>query len=354
MPRITRIFAALLTALPLTAYAGTELSYQYNGKEYAGKELPAAVRTQLYELEIKINEQRQQIVDQHILDAYLREQAKEKGKTPEEFAAQLLTVAEPDEKALRKFYDENWERIQKPYDEVKGELVGLVWNQMQQDKVKEVLKQVATDKGYKVNLPQPESPTFDINVSSFPMKGNATAAVTVVEFADFQCPHCKEAAGIVKKLVESHGQKVRFVYRHMPINPSGISRKVAEAADCAGQQGKFWEYHDLAFEQQKKLDDKSPLKLATELKLDEVKFKTCLEDPKTAEALKTAEEEARFLGVTGTPNFFVDGKPFQPHVEMEKELVVAIDTALAAKTGSSTSSTAPVAAPTTPAAPAAN
>ena len=111
---------------------------------------------------------------------------------------------------------------------------------------------------------------------------------------------------------------------------------------------------DLAFEQQKKLDDKSPLKLATELKLDEVKFKTCLEDPKTAEALKTAEEEARFLGVTGTPNFFVDGKPFQPHVEMEKELVVAIDTALAAKTGSSTSSTAPVAAPTTPAAPAAN
>ena len=339
MYALKRLAAALLCTLPLTMAEAAELSYHYGDQDYSGKTLPAAVRIQLNELETKVNQQRQDIIDQYILDAWLREKAKAEGKTPEEVAAKVLEVAEPDEAALRKFYDQNWERIQKPYKEVKDELVGAVWAERQQEKMKEVLKQIATEKNYKVSLPEPEALVFEVKTENYPSKGSSNPSVTLVEFADFQCPHCKEGSEIADKVLEKYKDKMRIVYRHMPINPSGISRKLAAASICAEQQGKFWEYHDLAFKNQEKLDDNSALKLANELKLDEAKLKTCLDDPKTKEALDASEAEGRNLGVNGTPAFFINGKPFRPQLDMEKELIAAIESAL--NPSGTTSNTSP-------------
>lgn len=345
MYQLKRLATSLVLALSVPLVQAADLSYQYGDKTYAGKELPAAVRIQLDELENKVNQQRQDIIDQYILDAWLREKAKEAGKTPEEYAAKVLEVKEPDEKALRKFYDANWERIQKPYKEVKDELVGAVWAESQQEKMKEVLQQIAQEKNYKVNLPIPEPLIFTVNTEGYPSKGSTNASVTLVEFADFQCPHCKEGSEIAAKVLEKYKDKMRIVYRHMPINPSGISRKVAAASICAEQQGKFWEYHDLAFKNQEKLDDSSPLKLANELKLDEAKMKTCLDDPKTKEALDASEAEARNLGVNGTPAFFLNGKPFRPQLDMEKELIAAVESALSSTTASPTPAAATTSTP---------
>lgn len=341
MHTLKRLAAALLFTLPLAMAQAAELSYHYGEKDYSGKDLPASVRIQLNELETKMNQQRQEIIDQYVLDAWLREKAKAEGKTPEEVAAKALEVSEPDEKALRKFYDENWERIQKPYKEVKDELVGAVWAERQQEKMKEVLKQIATEKNYTVNLPEPEALVFEVKTETYPSKGSSNPSVTLVEFADFQCPHCKQGAEIADKVLKKYSDKMRIVYRHMPINPSGISRKVAAASICADQQGKFWEYHDLAFKNQDKLDDKSPLQLATELSLDEAKIKACLEDPKTNEALDASEAEGRNLGVNGTPAFFINGQPFRPQLDMEKELVAAIESALNPNMTTTPSSTTP-------------
>lgn len=348
MHQLKRLAAALLFTLPLSlAQAADLISYHYADKDYSGKDMPAAVRIQLNELETKVNQQRQEIIDQYVLDAWLREKAKAEGKTPEEMAAKALEVAEPDEKALRKFYDENWERIQKPYKEVKDELVGEVWAVRQQEKMKDVLKQIATEKNYKVNLPEPEALVFEVKTEGYPSKGGTSASVTLVEFADFQCPHCKEGSEIADKVLKKYSDKMRIIYRHMPIHPSGISRKVAAASICADQQGKFWEYHDLAFKNQDKLNENSPLKLANELKLDEAKLKTCLDDPKTKEAIDASEAEGRNLGVNGTPAFFLNGKPFRPQLDMEKELTAAIESALGTTatnntaTSTDTSSTAP-------------
>lgn len=351
---LKRLATSLVLALSFPLVQAADLSYQYSDKTYAGKELPAAIRIQLNELETKVNQQRQEIIDQYILDAWLREKAKENGQTPEEYAAKALEVKEPDEQALRKFYDANWERIQKPYKEVKEELVGAVWAERQQEKIKEVLQQIAKEKNYKVNLPEPEALVFEVKTEGYPSKGGTNATVTLVEFADFQCPHCKEGSDIADKVLAKYSDKMRIVYRHMPINPSGISRKVAAASICAEQQGKFWEYHDLAFKNQEKLDDNSPLKLASELKLDEAKMKTCLDDPKTKEALDASEAEARNLGVNGTPAFFLNGKPFRPQLDMEKELLAAVESALGSTTPlnttpatSSTSATTSTATPGT-------
>lgn len=345
MHQLKRLTTTLLLALSFPWVHAAELSYHYGDKDYSGKDLPAAVRIQLNELETKVNQQRQEIIDQYILDAWLRDKAKEEGKTPEEYAAKALEVKEPDEKALRKFYDANWERIQKPFKEVKDELVGAVWAERQQEKMKEVLQQIATEKGYKVTLPEPEALVFEVKTEGYPSKGSTNATVTLVEFADFQCPHCKEGSEIADKVLKKYSDKMRIVYRHMPINPSGISRKVAAASICADQQGKFWEYHDLAFKDQEKLDENSPLKLANELKLDEAKIKTCLDDPKTKEALDASEAEGRSLGVNGTPAFFLNGKPFRPQLDMEKELTAAVESALGATTPSSSTTPLPSTTP---------
>lgn len=332
MYQLKRLAAALLLALPVSLVYAADISYHYGDQDYSGKTLPAAVRIQLNELETKMNQQRKEIIDQYILDAWLRDKAKEEGKTPEEYAAKALEVKEPDEKALRKYYDANWERIQRPYKEVKEELVAAVWAEQQQEKIKEVLQQITTEKNYKVSLPEPEALVFEVKTEGYPSKGSANATVTLVEFADFQCPHCKEGSEIADKVMKKYSDKMRIVYRHMPINPSGISRKVAAASICADQQGKFWEYHDLAFKNQEKLDDTSPLKLSIELKLDEEKMKACLADPKTSEALTASETEGRNLGVNGTPAFFVNGQPFRPQLDMEKELIAAVESALGSST----------------------
>ncbi len=319
--------ALLLTGLSLFALntqAATELGFDYDGKSYTGNSLPAAIRNQLYELDVQMNQQRQQMVENYIMEAYLRDRAKAEDTTVEKLAATLLEVPKPDAKAIRAFYDENWERIQQPFDEVKDELEAVVWDEHRQNKALELLKTVKADKQFQLTLPVPDAPVFEINTAGYPFKGNKDAAITIVEFADFQCPHCKVASEEAARFMTEHAEQARLVYRHMPINPSGISRKVAAGSVCADQQGKFWEYHDLAFAQQDKLNDKSALGLATELKLDEAAFKTCLEDPKTAEAITASVEEATALGISGTPSFFVNGKPLDLHGDFAQDLTAAI------------------------------
>lgn len=339
--RFSLIAAALGLAVSLSCQAASELSYQYDGKEYKADDMPAALRIQLYDLDKQVNEQRQKIIEQYLLDNWIRQEAKAKGKTPEAMAEELLTVPRPDEKALKAYYDANWERIQQPFKQAKAELEGVVWMEQQQKKADELLQRIKTEKNYKLNLPLAEAPVFKINTEGYPSKGKSDAPVTIVEFSDFQCPHCKLAAEEMPKAITNKADKVRLVYRYMPINSSGISRKVAEGAVCASQQDKFWEYHDLAFAKQKDLKMDSPLALAKELKLDEAKFKSCFEDAKTAAVVTASEEEARQLGVTGTPSFFINGKPLSFQVDMVKEAEAAIDAALipAADLATSPSST---------------
>ncbi len=144
--RFPLIFAAVGLAVSFSCQAAGELSDQYDGKEYKEADMPAALRIQLYDLDKQANEQRQKIIDQYLLDNWIRQEAKAKDKTPEAMAEELLTVPRPDEKALKAYYDANWERIQQPFKKVKAELEGTVWMEQQQKKADELLQRVKTEK----------------------------------------------------------------------------------------------------------------------------------------------------------------------------------------------------------------
>ncbi|TSC79152.1 MAG: DSBA oxidoreductase [Candidatus Peregrinibacteria bacterium Gr01-1014_25] len=155
------------------------------------------------------------------------------------------------------------------------------------------------------------------------------AAVTVMEYADVQCPACKAAhERIVKPLLASHGSKMRYEFRNFPL--SSIHRyasAAAQAAECAADQKKFWEFLDLAYEEQEKLNDQQLRTWAEDLALDADLFDRCLRS-RAKKPIVTAEyDEGRTLGVSGTPSFFVNGQRVESDL---KALQTAIDGALGA------------------------
>jgi protein-disulfide isomerase len=161
----------------------------------------------------------------------------------------------------------------------------------------------------------PPEPTLDINkidLSTAHIKGSPTAKVMIVEYSDFQCPYCSRAATdavaqIIKDYVDTG--KVRFIFRQFPLSSlHQYAEKAAEAAECAGDQGKFWEMYDKLFANQQALDTDSLEKYAADLGLDTNKFNTCLTSGVKQTIVQAEYNEGSNFGVSGTPTFFVNGK----------------------------------------------
>ncbi len=160
----------------------------------------------------------------------------------------------------------------------------------------------------KLLLVEPEVPVVEIDITGSPFKGPKGAPVTVVEFSDFQCPYCSRAVKTVEDLANKYPKDVKIVFKNMPLSFHQRAMSAAIAGVCANEQDKFWEVHDLMFQNQKKLEDADLEGYATEAGLDLDKFKKCYA---SEEAKKAVEEDlaiARNIGVGGTPTFYVNGK----------------------------------------------
>lgn len=139
-------------------------------------------------------------------------------------------------------------------------------------------------------------------------QGNPDAIVTLVEYGDYQCPHCGRAYPIVKQLQKAFGRQLLFAFRHFPLsNVHEYAIPAAIAAEAAGRQDRFWEMHDMIFERQDELNDKALLKFAAALKLDLPQFKDDLPDPELADKVESNFESGVRSGVNGTPSFFING-----------------------------------------------
>lgn len=135
------------------------------------------------------------------------------------------------------------------------------------------------------------------------------APVTVVEYGDFECPTCKQAAPSLKLLLSHFPGQVRLVFRHFPleeVHPHALC--AAEASEVAAQQGKFWEMHDLLFAHQDRLRITDLLGYARDLGLDEERFHDDLMRRATSERIAADLESADLSGVSGTPTFFINGQ----------------------------------------------
>lgn len=161
------------------------------------------------------------------------------------------------------------------------------------------------------------------------LKGDIHAPVILVEYGDFQCPHCGAAYPILKQIEKVYKDKLGFVFRHFPLAEAHpYAQAAAVAAEAAANQGKFWQMHSLIFENQNQLGVEMLLQLAESLNLDMKAFQHDFKDPKLFKKVEDNFESGIVSGVNGTPSFYINGVKYNGSYGYQS-LTQAIDHAIA-------------------------
>ena len=150
----------------------------------------------------------------------------------------------------------------------------------------------------------------ELIIGDSPLRGSPMAPVTIYEFSDFQCPHCKLAAPELKKVVEESDGKAKLVFKHYPLPMHPKAREAAKAAVAADKQGKFWEMHDLLFENQAELQRANFDDYAKQIGLDMKRFKADMQSKETESKIEADIAQGKAAGVDSTPTIYVNDRRF--------------------------------------------
>jgi len=257
-------------------------------------------RNSLYQAENKA-------LDEFATEYLLEQQAQKENVTVEEMlerhANSVVPKGEPSEEALRLYYEGI--ESKEPFEVMRAGILEHI-RQGRILKAKAAYVQFLRAKANVVIRVAP--PRATVSLKDTPVRGvAANAPVTIVEYADYECPYCQQAQPALDKLETEYKGKVAFAYKDMPLPMHPHAEKSAEAAHCAGAQGKYWEYHDLLFAS-KKLEISQLKEDARTLNLDTAAFDKCLDSGEKAEAVKAQFAEAQTLQLQGTPSFFFNGQ----------------------------------------------
>jgi predicted DsbA family dithiol-disulfide isomerase len=215
------------------------------------------------------------------------------------------TVPDPTDLEVEAFYLGQKDRFNRPLDEIRQQLrENLKQTKLQQTRA-DYVQRLWRDSQVGILLSPPRTEVaYDLGR----VRGDAAAPITIVEFSDFQCPFCRNSFPVVKQLLEKYAGKIKIAYRDYPLHQIHPQAHIAaEGARCAGEQGKFWEYHDLLFTNQDKLDQTGLIQHAKTLKLNQRQFETCLGSGKYKPAIEADVQAASKARVSGTPAFFING-----------------------------------------------
>ncbi len=298
--------AMMTVFVSLGSKAYSDNLYRFQKQTYADDNLPPSLMQRLYEAKLSYYQETDRVISEHLFENRLKRDAKKANKTMDELRAEIFSHGKIDEKEIKKFYQDNKARIPYEYDKAKPQLLRYLQAQKSASKRDEYMARVKKEGEYELLLTKPIAPQFTVKTQGFPSKGKGK--ITLVEFFDYQCGHCREASLQLRQILPRFKDKVRVINIDYPINRSGVSALVAQGAYCAQHQNKYWEYHHLAFERQAELSAKSPAQLAEQLRLDSKKFSGCMASKEPQRLVARGKSEAKRLGVTGTPSFFVNGR----------------------------------------------
>ena len=248
-------------------------------------------------------------------------EAKKKGLTVDELLKQEVDskIPEPSDEEAKGYFFAARKSGTLSFEELKPQLKQLMKNA----EIEEARQKYADSLRAQVDvaiLLQP--PSVHVGYDSTRIRGNSDAPVTIIEFADFQCPFCQRTEATLKALLAKYAGRVKLAFLDFPLTEiHGQAEKAAEAARCAGEQGKFWEYHDALFADQSKLDESSLIARAGSLHLNESAFRSCLSSGSFKRDIEANREEGTRAGVNGTPAYFVNGvflSGVQPQAEFER------------------------------------
>jgi protein-disulfide isomerase len=262
----------------------------------------------------KLYDLRKQALDS-IVDEYVINRAASKaGLTPDEYLKRemnsggKLTDAE-----VRQFYDQHKAMIDrqtggKPFDQIKEPLSAALQRRDLELRRNALVAKLRADDRVKILL---QAPRVKVASAGHPTEGPEAAPITIVEFGDSQCPFCRAAEGSVRQVLQQYGDKVKLVYMDFPLSFHSHAMDAARAGRCAADQGKFWQFHDALFADQRKLSPADLKATATKLGLDGKRFDACFDGDKHDAAIKADIAQGQSLGVSGTPTFFINGRELE-------------------------------------------
>ncbi|MCA1636631.1 MAG: thioredoxin domain-containing protein [Acidobacteria bacterium] len=301
-----------------------------NGQRITSGDVEDSLRPLIYSVQEQVYNLRKQDVELKINDTLLTAEAQKRGVTTNALLEAEVSSKVPQvtEAQAQEFYNQNKERINGEYAQVKGQIIQYL--QEQEARKTETafatrLRNAAQVQSF-LNAPQP--PAYDISTDDQPTKGNPNASVTVVEFTDYQCPSCAATHPVVERLMGEFGDRVKFVVRDFPLSMHANAFKAAEAAEAAREQGKYWDFIAVLFRNQSALEVEKLKQYATALGLDRAKFDAALDGGKFAEKVQRDLFDGQKVGVNATPSLYVNGR-LVPERTYEA-LKAAIETALKA------------------------
>ena len=221
-------------------------------------------------------------------------------------------IKPPTDEEIQAFYDANKTDNAPPIDQVREQVINAMVDEPTQNAIRGLLGGLRQGVELQAMLPDVAAPPLDLHdeetTAGF---GPRDAKVHVVEFSDFECPYCVRAAAAVTGLKERYGDRVRFSYRHFPLEFHPSARPAAEMAQCAVAQDKFWGFHDAVFASTEGLGAAGLRAAAEKAGMDLEALDACMQSGKAASQVDADMRVATEAGVSGTPNFFINGRPFQ-------------------------------------------
>lgn len=270
------------------------------------------VGEQLDLLEVNYQQQRHTLLSETVQDLLrqrlLAAEADKKGVSVSELLAAEIGVEEVTEADIEAIYRSNRSRLRgQTLDDVREQIRDYLESSRRVDGERILQDRLAEDYEVRYNLPPFR---LVIDNAGAPALGPEDAAVTLVEFSDFECPFCSRFFPTLKRIEEDYGDRVQIIYRQFPLtNLHPNAFKAAEASLCADEQGQFWAYHDLLFQEQDRLLVRNLKEKAGRLGLDQTGFDQCLDTGRYVEKIQDDLAAGRTAGVTGTPALFVNGIP---------------------------------------------
>lgn len=300
-------------------------------------ELDEWIKDQLFEQETeegkeaKLYEVRanaaENLVAQRLLDAEAKRQNTTADALLEAEARKRFAVSDEE---VQRFYDDNKRSFgERPFDDMKAQIREHLERRAAPEAARRYVDELRQQAKVEILIERPRTQV----AATGPARGPADAPVTIIEFSDYQCPFCRRAEPTVEQVLAKYEGKVRFVFRHFPLDRiHPLARGASEAAACADEQGKFWEYHAALFAEGAQLDRAGLDAAASKVGLDAAAFAACVDTRKTQALVEADLKAGEAAGVNGTPAFFINGIPLRGAVPAEEfEKVIDAELAESAK-----------------------
>ena len=315
---------------------------EVDGEAITSEQVAKSLGEPLARLEEQVYRMKQRKLEQLIDERLLAREAAKRGVSVDKLLEIEVTKkaenVSPEE--IDTFYQGNKAHFTGDEAAARKQIESFLQNQKAAARRKVFLQSLKSNAAIQIYLQAPVPFRADVPVDGAPFRGQANAPVTIVEFQDFQCSFCKRVQPTLSQILARYGEKVKLVYRDFPIESLHPDALLAhEAARRAGEQGKFWEYHDILFATAPAASPEQLDAYAKQVGIDVPTFKTCLGSGKYRDAVQKDEDEGARLGVTGTPSFFINGRPF-PGAQPLEDFSRVIDEELAAQSKGTASNAA--------------